>query len=46
VLADHTQHPIPDRFVDGSHMAAAIRLVARLLGATSVAAEANNAPPF
>jgi hypothetical protein len=46
VLAEHTHHPIPDRFVDGGHMAAAICLVARLLGATSVVAEANDAPPF
>jgi hypothetical protein len=45
VLAEHSHHPIPDRFVDGSRMAAAIGLVVRLLGATPVAAEANDAPP-
>jgi hypothetical protein len=47
VLAEHSHFAIPDRFVDGSRMAAAIGLVARLLGATPVVAEANDAPaPF
>jgi hypothetical protein len=45
VLAEHSHHAIPDRFIDQTAMATALRLVSRLLGATPVDTEANDTPP-
>lgn len=45
VLAEHTHRPIPDQFIDRSHMAVAMRLVARLLGTPPVVAELHHTPP-
>lgn len=44
VMPEHTCRPVPDRFIDGVHMEAAIFLVTNLLGATAVDTEAT--PPY